>query len=145
MENNTEKNNVRDTSIFTKVKDKILNKKDAEFTAEYAWLETTYGIGTYQTIEERIIQKQKRIKERIKSHFHQRAVETFILAPSYYCLVSIEEDIEEYTDEIFRPFIETGFNVVKVNEIEDDNVYVISWKKAFIKNCNDKKHNITKH
>lgn len=129
----TEKTTIKSTSMLTKVKDKILNKKDVDFTAEYAWLETTYGIGSYKTIEERIAQKQKRIKERIKSHFHSRAVETSIVTPSYYCLISIEDDIKEYVDEIFKPFSDNGFNVVKVNEIEDDNVYVISWKKVFTK------------
>lgn len=129
----TEKATIKYTSMLTKVKDKILSKKDIDFTAEYAWLETTYGIGSYKTIEERIAQKQKRIKERIKSHFHSRAVETSIVAPSYYCLISIEDDIKEYVDEIFKPFSDNGFNVVKVNEIEDDNVYVISWKKVFTK------------
>ena len=129
----TEKTTIKSTSMLTKVKEKILNKKEVDFTAEYAWLETTYGVGTYKTIEERIAQKQKRIKERIKSHFHSRAVETSIVAPSYYCLISIEEDIKEYVDEIFKPFVDNGFNVVKVNEIEDDNVYVISWKKVFTK------------
>lgn len=129
----TEKATIKSTSMLTKVKDKILNKKGIDFTAEYAWLETTYGIGSYKTIEERIAQKQKRIKERIKSHFHSRAVETSIVAPSYYCLISIEDDIKEYVDEIFKPFSDNGFNVVKVNEIEDDNVYVISWKKVFTK------------
>lgn len=129
----TEKTTTKSTSVLSKVKDKILNKKDVEFTAEYAWLETTYGAGSYRTIEERIAQKQKRIKERIKSHFHSRAVETSIVAPSYYCLISIEDDIKEYVDEIFKPFSNNGFNVVKVNEIEDDNVYVISWKKVFTK------------
>lgn len=128
-----EKVTAKSTSVLSKVKDKILNKKDVEFTAEYAWLETTYGAGSYRTIEERISQKQKRIKERIKSHFHSRAVETSIVAPSYYCLISIEDDIKEYVDEIFKPFSDNGFNVVKVNEIEDDNVYVISWKKVFTK------------
>lgn len=135
MENNTEKTdmNVKNSSILSKVKDKLLNKKKVEFTAEYAWLETTYGVGAYQTIEERIAQKQKRIKERIKCQFRQRTVESCIVNPSYYCLISIEDDIEEYIDEVFKPFIYNGFNVVKVNEIEEDNVYVISWKKVFSK------------
>lgn len=129
----TEKNTNKTASALSKIKEKILNKKEVDFTAEYAWLETTYGVGAYKTIEERIAQKQKRIKERIKSHFHSRAVETSIVAPSYYCLISIEEDIKEHVDEIFKPFVDNGFNVVKVNEIEDDNVYVISWKKVFTK------------
>lgn len=125
---------IKTATAFTKLKDKLLNKKEVDFTAEYAWLETTYGVGTYKTLEERIAQKQKRIKERIKDHFHNRAVESAIIVPSYYTMTSIEDDIKEYADEIFKPFVDSGFDVVKVNEIEDDNVYVISWKKVFMKN-----------
>lgn len=129
------KNSSDNNSIISKLKSTLgINNKNVEFTAEYAWHETTYGRGSYRPIEERIAHKQKRIRERIEEHFRYcSSSETSIVAPSYYCLVSIESDISEHADEVFKPFIDNGFNVVKINEIEDDNVYVVSWKNIYSK------------
>ena len=129
MENNK---NAQNSGIITKIKGKLgITNKNIPFTAEYAWIETTYGRGSYSPIEERITHKQKKIRERIEEHFRYSSSETNIVAPSYYCLVSIEPDIKEHTDEVFEPFITNGFNVVKINEIEDDNVYIVSWKNIY--------------
>ena len=48
----TEKNTNKTASALSKIKEKILNKKEVDFTAEYAWMETTYGIGAYKTTAE---------------------------------------------------------------------------------------------
>ena len=118
-----ENKNAQNSGIITKIKGKLgITNKNIPFTAEYAWLETTYGRGSYSPIEERITHKQKKIRERIEEHFR---------CSSYYCLVSIEPDIKEHTAEVFEPFITNGFNVVKINEIEDDNVYIVSWKNIY--------------
>ena len=124
--------NAQNSGIITKIKGKLgITNKNIPFTAEYAWIETTYGRGSYSPIEERITRKQKKIREHIEEHFRCSSSETNIVAPSYYCLVSIEPDIKEHTAEVFEPFITNGFNVVKINEIEDDNVYIVSWKNIY--------------
>ena len=133
-----ENKNTQNSGIITKIKDKLgITNKNIPFTAEYAWLETTYGRGSYRPIEERITHKQRKIRERIEEHFRCSSSETNIVAPSYYCLVSIEPDIKEYTDEVFEPFITNGFNIVKINEIEDDNVYIVSWKNIYADKTKD--------
>lgn len=127
-------------TIVSRCKKMMGQAKTVPFTAEYAWTETTYGRGSYRSIEERIERKQKRIRERIEEHFrYASASETNIVAPSYYCLVSIETDLREHTDKIFEPFTTSGFKVVKINEIEDDNVYIVSWKDAYSNKNNEDK------
>ena len=118
-------------NFITKLTNKITGKKNVDFTAEYAYIETTYGRGSYRSVEDRIKAKQNLIRNKIEEHFRSRSAEMNTITPSYYCLAFIEDDIKEYTDEIFNPFKERGFNIVKINEIEDDNVYVVSWKHVF--------------
>lgn len=120
-----------DNNFITKLTNKITGKKNVDFTAEYAYIETTYGRGSYRSVEDRIKAKQSLIRNKIEEHFRSRSAEMNTIIPSYYCLAFIEDDIKEYTDEIFNPFKERGFNIVKINEIEDDNVYVVSWKHVF--------------
>ena len=54
----------------------------------------------------------------------------------YHCLVEIEDDLVNSTEEIFAPFINAGFKVInlsdKIDEIQGENVYLISWKQIFI-------------
>ena len=52
-------------NIITSVKS-MFNKNDEDFTAERAWIETTYGTGSYRPIEKRIAEKQSYIKSVIK-------------------------------------------------------------------------------
>ena len=55
-----ENKNAQNSGIITKIKGKLgITNKNIPFTAEYAWLETTYGRGSYSPIEERITHKQK--------------------------------------------------------------------------------------
>lgn len=134
METNNKK--VQDTNtnnnFITKLTNKITGKKNVDFTAEYAYIETTYGRGSYRCVEERIKNKQHLIRNKIEEHFGSRPTGMNTIIPSYYCLIFIEDDIKEYTHEIFNPFKERGFKIVKINEIEDDNVYVVSWKHIFL-------------
>ncbi len=53
----------------TKTLNKMFNKDDGEFSAEMAWLSTTYGVEANRPIEERIANKQKDIMNVIKSKF----------------------------------------------------------------------------
>ena len=115
---------------------KVFLKDKPEFTAEYAWLETTYGNGTFRTLEQRVKDKQDYIKSLIKSKFpfHGEGV-NYNKSGSYRCVVDIEEDLMCCVEEVFKPFIDGGFKVInlseQVKEISEDNVYMISWKKVF--------------
>ncbi len=118
---------------------KVFTKDKPEFTAEYAWLETTYGTGTFRTLEQRIKDKQDYIRSLIKSKFplHGEGI-NYNKSGSYRCVVDIEEDLMCCVDEVFKPFIEGGFKIInlskQVSEISEDNVYLISWKKIFKNN-----------
>lgn len=128
------------TNFFKKTINKVLNKDEGEFTAEKAWIKTTYGANVNQTIEERIANKQKRITETIKSKFRYPTSDNSDSHgnfSSYRCVIDIEEDLEGHKEEILQPFIDNGFKVInlseKIDEIEDENVYLISWKNVFKK------------
>lgn len=128
------------TGTFENLK-KVFYKDKPEFTAEYAWLETTYGNGGFRTLEQRIKDKQEYIKSLIKSKFPSHET-THYEAPngSYRCVVDIEEDLVCCVDEVFKPFIDGGFKIInlseQVKEINDENVYLISWKKVFKEKTN---------
>ena len=126
-------------NIFRKVKNVFLTKDDGEFTAERAWLETTYGEGCNLPLEERISKKRRDIIDLIKSKFPEHATNMIALNnhTSYSCVIDLEEDLSQYKDEILNPFIEKGFKIIdlseKIDEIEDEHVYLISWKNIFKK------------
>lgn len=113
--------------MFNKVesKEKIL-------TAEEAYFKTKYGI--YRTTEQRIRDNQRNIKELIKSKMSPayRGETNF---SSYYCVVDLDDDMKPYVDSVFKPFVDGGFEVInlagKVKEIENEQVYLISWDKKF--------------
>lgn len=128
------------TNIFKKTINKVLNIDDTVLTAEKAWIKSTYGSNVNSTTEERIADKQKSIRDVIKSKFRYPTsgnIEPHKNYSSYRCVIDIEEDLEAYKDEILKPFIDNGFTVInlseKIKEIEDENVYMISWKNVFRK------------
>lgn len=133
MENNV---NEKKENLLTKVK-KMFNKDDGEFTAEMAWLSTTYGNGANKPIEERIINKQKDIMSVIKSKFRYSTgtTESHTTYSSYRCVIDIEEDLASVKDVILQPFIDNGFKVInlsdKIDEFKGENVFIISWKNIF--------------
>jgi hypothetical protein len=119
---------------------KVLNKDNGVFTAEKAWLKSTYGSNVNFTTEERIANKQKSIRETIKSKFRYAtngSMDGHTNYSSYRCVIDIEEDLEAHKDEILQPFIDGGFKVInlseQIEEIEDESVYLISWKNIFKK------------
>lgn len=113
------------------------SRKDQPFTAEMAWLESTYGADTYKSIDKRILEKQSFIRNTIRSKFAPAPQENVTKYHSYHCVVDIEEDLQKYTDEVFKPFLEAGFDVVNLskecNAINEEGVYFISWKNIFRK------------
>ena len=104
------------TGTFENLK-KVFHKDKPEFTAEYAWLETTYGNGTFRSLEQRVKDKQEYITNLIKSKFpsHDERYRPFSSNGSYRCVVDIEEDLVCCIDEIFKPF--TQLVAVAVNVI----------------------------
>ena len=134
MESKVENKNAL-SEFVDKTKKLFGYKEKPEFTAEYAWIETTYGEGSYRSLEERIADKQKYIINIIKSKFpsHLDGQRSSNSNGSYRCVVDIEEDLYSVVDEIFKPFIEGGFKIIalseKIEEIDNEHVYLISWKK----------------
>lgn len=110
----------------------IFNKADEPFTAERAWIETTYGNGSYRTTEQRIKDKQEYIKRMIKNKFIA-AGNTF--SKDYRCVIDFEDDLKNHIEEIIEPFINGGFNIInlseQIDELKDEYVYLISWKQVF--------------
>lgn len=141
MENKGENRNVLN-GFVDKTKKLFGHKDKPEFTAEYAWIETTYGEGSYRSLEERISDKQRQIMNTIKSKFpsHLEGQRSSNSNGSYRCVVDIEEDLVCCIEEIFKPFIDGGFKIInlseQVKEINNENVYLISWKKVFKEKTN---------
>ena len=73
----------------------------------------------------------------IRSKFAPSPQENVVNYSSYHCVVDIEEDILKYVDDIFKPFSESGFEIINLSEecqkISEDGVYLISWKNIFKK------------
>ena len=126
-------------NVIKKAINKVFNKDEGQFTAEKAWIKSTYGSNVNFTLEERIANKQKSIRDIIKTKFRYPTggSESLLNYSSYRCVIDIEEDIVAFKDEILQPFIDGGFKVInlseKVEEIEEENVYLISWKNTFKK------------
>ena len=134
MESKVENKNAL-SELVDKTKKLFGHREKPNFTAEYAWIETTYGEGSYHSLEERITEKQKYIINIIKSKFpsHLDGQRSSNSNGSYRCVVDIEEDLYSVVDEIFKPFIEGGFKIIdlseKIEEIDNEHVYLISWRK----------------
>lgn len=122
-------------NLLQKVK-KAFVKDEDEFSAKSAWLESTYGIGNLST-EERILDKQNDIKRIIRSRFRfiSETNKYRNSYPSYHCVIDIEEDLVAHKEEVLKPFSDSGFKIINlsdtVDEIKDENVYLISWKNVF--------------
>lgn len=132
--------------MFEKLTKSILGK-ETEFTAEKAWVETTYGKDAWRPIEKRIAEKQKQIKDTIKGKFsYNSGGGNTISLKSYRCVIDFEEDLKNNIDEILQPFYDGGFDIInlsdRIPEIYDENVYLISWRHIFDKNPNKPKTNI---
>lgn len=128
---------------------KILGKKnEPDFSAERAWIESTYGEGSYVPISERIKEKQEYIKSSIQTKFrqiYQSNAHSHYNArsfSSYHCVIDIEDDLVAYVKTVFKPFVDNGFTIInlsdKVKEIDEPHVYLVSWKNAFKNVLKDK-------
>lgn len=112
-------------SLFKKIE-----PKEKALTAEEAYFKTKYGV--YRTVEQRIKDNQKNIKELIKSKVTP-AYKAETKFSSFYCVIDLDDELKPYVNDIFKPFIENGFKVInlsdKVEEINDELVFLISWYK----------------
>lgn len=124
------------SEVINRVKE-MFTKTEEPLTAQRAWIETTYGSGSYRPIEKRITEKQEYIKNIIKGKFSDGVSVGNVSSRSYRCVIDIDEDLKDHTDEIFEPFISGGFNIINlsdyIKEVKDENVFLISWKNAFDK------------
>lgn len=115
---------------------KLLGKKnEPEFTAEKAWIESTYGEKSYKDIEIRIKEKQEYIKSSVENKYKKVYQNGSISYSSYHCVIDIEEDLASSVETIFEPFVNAGFKVInlseKVEDIDEPHVYLLTWKNAF--------------
>ena len=73
----------------------------------------------------------------IRSKFAPSPQENVVNYSSYHCVVDIEEDILKYVDDIFKPFSDSGFEIINLSEecqqISVEGVDLISWKNIFKK------------
>ena len=126
MENNEKnKNKTNALSKFMNTTKKLFLKDKHEFTAEFAWIETRYGIGSFRPLEERISYKQKNIMHLSESKFSTKrdGHTTININGEYHCLVEIEDDLVNSTEEIFTPFINAGFKVINLSDKIDEILY----------------------
>lgn len=126
-----------DMEMLEKVKRlfKKIGPKEKQLTAEEAYYRTKYGV--YRTLEQRIKDNQRNIKELIKSKVSP-AYKAETKFSSFYCVIDLDDELKPHVNEIFQPFIDNGFNVInlseKVEEINDELVFLISWyKNDFVK------------
>ena len=95
---------------------KILGKRnEPEFSAERAWIESTYGEGCYVPISERIKEKQDYIKSSIQTKFRQVSQNNTRSFSSYHCVIDIEDDLAAYVETVFKPFIDNGFTIINLS------------------------------
>lgn len=115
----------------------LASKEPEPLTAEKAWCESMYGECTYKPIEDRILDKQADIRRIIRSKFSPRPQDNIVRYSSFHCVIDIEEDLLNYTNEVFQPFAKNGFEIINLSKecksIDSEGVYFISWKKAFKK------------
>ncbi len=115
-----------------------LKHEEEPLTCERCAYETVNGRDSFKTLPERIKIKQEGIASTIKSKyatFDQNGV--ILKHPEFNCVVTLEEDIANHVEEVFKPFIEGGFEIINLSkecpDVNEENVFFISWRRAFKK------------
>lgn len=115
--------------------DKIFKHDEEPLTSERCAYETINGENSFKSLPERIKRKQGDITRVIRSKYASYAQNGYFKQPEFNCVVTIEEDIIRHVEEVFKPFIEGGFEIINISkeckDIHEDNVFFISWKRAF--------------
>lgn len=114
---------------------KTFDKKENPFTAESCFIQSKYGEGAYKKPEDRIKDKQDHIRSVIRSKFAPSMGMAVPNYSSYHAVVDIEEDLTKYVDQVFKPFLEGGFEIINLTKecksVIDNGIYLISWRNAF--------------
>ena len=85
------------------------------------------------TKEQFVLQKQVSINTLIKERISNIDLyETDF--EKYFIVLPFSETEDECSEEIFRPFIDEGYKIVKISEyleiLKGNNIYLLSWKEA---------------
>ena len=129
--------------VFTKVKNSLtpIDKREYDFSAKQAWTGSTYGKERCLiSIEQQIKDKRNEIRADIERKY--RGVgQCFNPECDYFHIVQIEGNLHDHAEDIVRPFIEVGFEVVNLSDLtkvlEGTKIYLISWRNAFKKGGGD--------
>ena len=113
-----------------------LKHDDEPLTCERCAYEAVNGEGSFISLPERIEKKKANIRSSINSKCARFSPNGNILkSPEFNCVVTIEDDLAKYAEDILKPFIDGGFEVINISkaceDIHEDNVYFISWARAF--------------
>lgn len=113
-----------------------LKREQEPLTCERCAYEAINGEESFKCLSERIKRKQDIIVSTIKSKYATFSANGNLSKPAEFnCVVTIEEDISRYVQEVFQPFIDGGFEIINISkaceDIHEDNVYFISWRRAF--------------
>lgn len=108
---------------------KRFSKEENVVSADVAYCRATYGMNT--NVENLIKLHQHQINRIINDKTAYKSDgNTFI---DYRCVYSFPKDVAPYIDRILSVFIEKGYTIMnlseKIDELKDDNVYLISWYK----------------
>lgn len=109
----------------------FFNKKQKLLPETEAFNSTTYG--RCMTKEQYITQKQVNINASIKERINGVGMGDTDFE-RYFLVLSFNKTEEECSEEIFKPFKEIGYKIVKVSNqldiLKDTNVYLLTWKKG---------------
>jgi hypothetical protein len=113
-----------------------LKREEEPLTCERCAYETLNGEDSFRSLPERIRKKQASITSTIKSKYAVVAQNGVVEKQAEFnCVVTIEEDLSRYVEEVFKPFIDGGFEIINISkaceDIHEDNVFFISWRRAF--------------
>lgn len=111
----------------------IWEKEKKLLTAQEAYFKTKYddisSLDEYIKVAQNHIELE--IKRNIMPNVYADVNENKFR--SYYAMVDFDEDLVPYVDEIFKPFIDNGFQFIplhaRIEEINNASVWLISWDK----------------
>lgn len=116
--------------VFTRIKNWWMKKTSLNeniMPATSAYSKTTYGSDMDKDSLVKLHQHQINRLIKDKTEFRTNG-DSFA---DYRCVYSFPKDMAPYIDEVMQAFIDNGYNVInlseKVEEIQNDNVYLISW------------------
>ena len=109
-----------------------LSHEEFPFNAEVAFYETSFGEGSYIPIERRIERKQSAITQAIRQCYIRMEQDGSFTENRYSCLIKLSEDLRPHSDEVFKKFIDCGFNVIDLSaelkdKVNETGLFLVSW------------------